>query len=128
VSDVLPRALILDDERFNRRALARELRSDFEVTQVGTYSEAIEAISGDESFDVIVSDRSLGPGPTGLHFLAEAKKVQPNAVRVMASGTRYDTSTKEAMARGDVERFVAKPWSPGELLGVVRDLLSTRRG
>ena len=117
------RILVLDDERLVRRAIARELKEVFDVELAGSFGEAMELLDGGGSFDAIVADRSLGPGPCGLHFLEEAREWFPDAVRLMASGRPSDQESDDALHTGLVNRYLVKPWSRGELLATVVDSL-----
>ena len=116
----LPRILIVDDEAALRRAVARELRREFEVTAAGTCAEALQLLPGQPPIVAIISDYLLGPGPTGLDLLAEVARCAPDCRRVLFSGSISTEMGKDAVARGLAHAFVEKPWEPGSLAKALR--------
>lgn len=48
---------------------------------------------------------------TGIELLARARKMHPNAVRMLLSGCTKLDSLIEANNRGEIYRFVTKPWN-----------------
>jgi DNA-binding NtrC family response regulator len=60
------------------------------------------------------------PEMTGVEFLNRAKEQHPDAIRVIFTGYADPKSLMDAINQANVYRFVAKPWDPDDLIGVLR--------
>jgi putative nucleotidyltransferase with HDIG domain len=69
---------------------------------------------------VIVSDNMM-PGMNGIAFLEWTKTVSPDSVRILMTGYADLHSAIESINRGEVFRFVTKPWNDTELSQIVLD-------
>lgn len=105
--------LIVDDEKDNLEALQRLLRSHFKVTATTSPLDALKLIQKEE-FAVIVSDQRM-PEMTGVEFLEKAKVVAPSATRILLTGYTDIDSVIGAINRGNIYRYIAKPWDPEDL-------------
>lgn len=118
----LPRLLLVDDDPIVLRALARVLRSRFEiVTAVDAHQADLQL---DRSrFDAVVTDFDLPrEGGDGVWVLERARAKQPSARRVLLSGNDIE-SVPSHLATGLIHAFVWKSSLPDGLL----DALATRR-
>ena len=113
-----PRVLVVDDDLAIRRALARELRSDFEVTLVPDYEQAVAQLGG-PPFAAVITDYELGPGPDGLSLLTLVAERTTEVLRILISASNERHRIEEALADGVVHRFLPKPWPPGELVATL---------
>jgi CheY-like chemotaxis protein len=121
------RILICDDEEV-LRALVRATLDDARY-------EIVEAADGDESIelarslkpDVILLDMMM-PGRTGLEVL-EILRADPELSRtpVVMLTARARASDRDAAVAAGADRYLAKPFSPLELISVVEKLLETGR-
>ena len=68
---------------------------------------------------VIITDQRM-PGMNGTELLAKICLDHPNVVRLMMTGYADIDSVIEAINRGQVFRYVSKPWNPLELEAVIR--------
>lgn len=105
--------LIVDDEKDNLEALRRLLRGHYEVTVTSSPFEALKLVQTTE-FNVIVSDQRM-PEMTGVEFLEKVKNVCPSTTRILLTGYTDIDSVIGAINRGNIYRYVAKPWDPEEL-------------
>ncbi len=105
--------LIVDDETDNLEALRRLLRRDFEVTTTSSGVEALKLLRTQE-FAVIVSDQRM-PEITGVDLLEKAKTLCPETSRILLTGYTEVESIVGAINRGNIYRYVAKPWDPDDL-------------
>ena len=110
---MLPRILIVDDERDNLDALKRLLRKEFDVVTALSGEEGLEVLSSQKSFDVIVSDQRM-PGMQGSDFLERARESVPLATRILLTGFSDVEAMIEAVNRGQIWRYVSKPWEPDD--------------
>ena len=115
--------LVVDDEQMVREVVARYLeREGFRVTAVGDGQAAIRALTS--SPDLIVLDLML-PKVDGLEVLRRARASTDSAVLMLtARGTIDDRITGLDLGADD---YLAKPFSPRELVARVHAVLAPRR-
>jgi response regulator RpfG family c-di-GMP phosphodiesterase len=116
--------LIVDDEDSILRALNRLFRKeDYKILTAESGNEGLKLI-GEAStpFSLIISDQRM-PEMTGDQFLAEARKIAPDSMRVLLTGYAEVDSIIEAVNKGGIHRYFTKPWKDEELLIQVRQLL-----
>lgn len=114
------RILILDDEDIVRFALRVTLeREGYKVITHGNPLEAVEALRG-APISVIISDQQM-PEMTGLDFLSKARELQPDTTRILITAVLSLDTVIDAINRGEIYRFIVKPWLREELLVTVRN-------
>lgn len=112
-SKALPPILVVDDERDNLDALRRLLRNQYDVVTADSPFEGLKELQRRE-FHVIVSDQRM-PEMTGVELLEKAKTVRPASTRILLTGYTDIESVIGAINRGNIYRYIAKPWDPEEL-------------
>lgn len=119
----LHRILVVDDEEIVLVALRETLKR--EGYEVRTRSNAIEALQllKEETFSVIITDQQM-PVLTGLEFLAQVKELQPEATRILITAVLNLNTVIDAINKGEIYRFVVKPWLREELLATVKNAVS----
>jgi response regulator RpfG family c-di-GMP phosphodiesterase len=112
--------LVVDDEEIVLVALRETLQR--EGYQVVTCSNAIEALQvlKEQPFSVIITDQQM-PLLTGLEFLAQVKEIQPDATRILITAVLSLGTVIDAINKGEIYRFIVKPWLREELLATVRN-------
>jgi DNA-binding NtrC family response regulator len=111
------RVLVVDDEAGMRAGLAEVLRrGGFAVEDAATAEDALERLTAGAP-DLLVTDLRL-PGRSGVELLRELRNrgIGVPVVVITAHGTIEDAVA--AMKLGAVD-FLAKPFSPGDLLHLV---------
>lgn len=108
-----PSILIVDDEKDNLKALQRLLKKDFEVSIAESAFEALKLVQKN-NYPVILSDQRM-PEMTGVEFFEKAKSLSPLSSRVLLTGYTDLDSVIDAINRGNVYRYISKPWDPEEL-------------
>jgi CheY-like chemotaxis protein len=79
-------ALLVDDERFVRASTADMLADlGYEVVECANAEEALEAIDGGLSFDLLVTDH-LMPGMSGVDLARVVRSRTPDAPVLIISG------------------------------------------
>ncbi len=122
LADHAATALVVEDEDFLRCAAAKMLRqSGLSVLEAADGTTAIAAIRGDSAIDVLLLDVTL-PGASSREVLAEAKRLRP-AMRVIVASA-YGEEFAATSLQAEVERFIRKPYSLHDLVGLVRQTLS----
>jgi signal transduction histidine kinase len=105
--------LIVDDEKDILEALRRMLRGVYEVEIAESPFEALKRVQS-RVYHVIVSDQRM-PEMTGVEFLEKVKKLSPLSTRVLLTGYTDIESVIDSINRGNIYRYVSKPWEPEEL-------------
>ncbi len=105
--------LIVDDEKDNLEALRRLLRNQYEISLETSPFEALKLVQKKE-FSVIVSDQRM-PEMEGVDLLEKVKQISPFTTRILLTGYTDMAAVVEAVNRGQIYRYVAKPWDPNDL-------------
>jgi len=121
----MARILTVDDEPLICRQIARILtKYGHEVHQFYSGQDALEAMHKME-FDLALVDYHL-PVMDGLEILHHLRERQPGCVRILVTGMLDLDLAVQAVNRGEVARFVEKPFKHDRLIGAVDDALSTK--
>lgn len=114
------RILVVDDEEIVLAALNETLRRErYEVVTVSNPLVALEVLRK-ETFSVILIDHEM-PLLTGLELLAQAKEIQPDTPRILITAVLSLDTVINAINKGEVFRFIVKPWLREELLVTVKN-------
>ena len=113
--------LFVDDEPHILKALKRTFHgfNGWKYHFANSPQEAIEIIAKN-SIDVLVSDHKM-PQMEGAEFLSRVKIKRPNMARIMLTGHADLPAVEEAVNKGEVFRFMLKPWDDEELKQVITD-------
>jgi response regulator RpfG family c-di-GMP phosphodiesterase len=115
-----PAILIVDDEPIVLSALRETLeREHFHVVACPSPRKAL-ALVEQQDFAVIISDQKM-PEMLGLDFLIETRRLRPNASRILITAVLSLPTIVDAINKGEIFRFVAKPWLREELIATVRN-------
>jgi putative two-component system response regulator len=125
----LVRVLFVDDEKNVLYSLERAfMDSGMLVLTAGSAFEAMEILKSNE-IAVIVSD-NLMPGMSGIELLSRAREISPESVRIILTAHADIRSAIDAINKGEVYRFITKPWEDDEIreivLGAVKKNLVVR--
>jgi PAS domain S-box-containing protein len=114
-------ALVVEDEDTLRTAAANMLRkSGLSVLEAADGNAALAAIRGDSPIDVLLLDVTL-PGVPGQEILREARRLRPTMRVIVTSAYGEDFAATSLQA--DVARFLRKPYTLRDLVGLVRQAL-----
>src|ERR1700710_1948152 len=133
-SERRPAIVAVDDEPAVLAAVARDLRRGF-----GEKYRVLRASSGAEALDVLGELRTRGdqvamliadqrmPGMPGTEYLVQARKIVPDAKRVLLTAYADTEAAISAINEVALDYYLLKPWDPPEqqLFPVVEDLLTT---
>ena len=122
----LPSLLVVEDDAMVLATLKVTLERD--QFRVDACSGPLEALSlvAERDFAVIISDHKM-PDMMGLDFLAECRRIKPNTSRILLTAVLNPSKVVDAIARGDIYRFIAKPWLRNELIATIRDAAERHR-
>jgi DNA-binding NtrC family response regulator len=110
--------LVVDDEPeilFSLRALLR----DFEVHTAESGAQALEVLHK-HPVHLIMTDQRM-PEMTGVELLSRARGECPQAIRIIFTGYADLKAVIDAINRGEIYRYLTKPWDPDELCDVLRE-------
>ena len=118
----MDRILVVDDESSMRLGLTEVLeRAGYAVTAVDSGPAALDALAA-QRHALVLSDMRM-PGMTGAQLLANVQERHPGLPMVMMTAYGTVEDAVSAMKTGARE-FLTKPFSPQEVLHVVRALLA----
>ncbi len=110
--------LLVDDEGLLLGALKRELHgTDYVLLTASSGKEAL-GILAESDVQVILSDYSM-PGMSGVEFLTEARRLYPDAVRMVLSGYADIGAIIDSINLGYIYKFISKPWDRMQLREIV---------
>jgi DNA-binding response OmpR family regulator len=116
--------LIVDDDPIVLHSCKRVFEAEgFEVFVVPSADKALEVMK-DTIFDVLLIDVKM-PERDGMYLIRAVKKQWPEVSIVAMSGYPTPETIIEGLKLG-AEEFVAKPFTPDELLATVRQVLQKR--
>jgi response regulator RpfG family c-di-GMP phosphodiesterase len=114
--------LFVDDEENVVKSLNRLLRKErYEFLTASSGHEGL-AILRRQPVQVVLSDQKM-PDMTGTEFLQEVKRLYPDTVRIVISGDANLDSILESINKGEVYRFLTKPWNDKELKVTIQQCL-----
>jgi len=112
--------LFVDDEEYILNAVERIfIGSAWRILRAASGEEAL-LIIGKEEIAVLVSD-NLMPGIKGVELLSLAKSISPDTVKILMTGHADIPTAIDAINRGEVYRFVEKPWDNTVLINTVAE-------
>lgn len=100
--------LLLDDEVDILKSLTRVLRRDYDVVSFSSGAEALEYLAS-HSVPILLSDMRM-PEMDGAEFLAKAKEINPQSMRILLTGYSDMDSTIRAVNEGGIHTYLSKPW------------------
>lgn len=100
--------LYVDDESPNLSAFKANFRRNFEVFLAESAEKALEIIQTSK-IDVVITDHMM-PGTSGVDLLEMLKTEHPAICRILITGCSDINIVIEAINRGEVYRFLTKPW------------------
>jgi diguanylate cyclase (GGDEF)-like protein len=115
--------LVVDDERYVLATLAATLQNEFDVVTAASAEEAIR-LFGQREINLILCDQRM-PGMTGVELLQWVRQNHPKTIRLLMTGYAELEDAVEAINRGQVYRYIFKPWRLDELLQVLGDAAKT---
>jgi diguanylate cyclase (GGDEF)-like protein len=115
--------LVVDDEPYILATLGSLLSSEFDVIAAHSAEEAQAAFARNE-INIILTDQRM-PRMSGVQLLEWVHHNHPRTVRLLMTGYAELEETVEAINRGQIARYLIKPWRPEELLDTIRSAART---
>lgn len=113
------RILAVDDEQDVLDVLRRALEEQHQVFTAQSGPEALQILQR-EDIDLLITDQRM-PGMSGVQLMEEARRLRPQMVRIILTGYTEPRDMVDAINRGEVYRYLTKPFDLTELLFTVKN-------
>ena len=113
--------LVIDDEPIVLNSCRRVLKSEgFDVNIVPSADEALKAMKK-EGFDLLLVDVKM-PKHDGMYLMQKVKEKWPDVPIIVMSGYPTPDTITDGAKMG-AAAFIAKPFTPDELLETIRQVI-----
>src|SRR4051795_9882244 len=109
--------LVVDDEVDVLESLRHLFHRTYHVLTADGGQRALDLLQQDD-VHLILSDQRM-PGMSGDEFLAHARRLVPDAIRMLFTGYADLSSVIRAVNEGNIYRYILKPWDSDELAGII---------
>jgi response regulator RpfG family c-di-GMP phosphodiesterase len=113
VEDVKINVLYIDDEVNNLTAFKATYRRIYNIYTAESAKEG-RAILDLNDIEIILTDQRM-PSVTGVEFLQSIIKDYPDPIRILVTGYSDISAVIDAVNKGQIYRYVAKPWDNDDL-------------
>jgi DNA-binding NtrC family response regulator len=113
--------LYVDDEINNLNSFKAAFRRDFDIYTAQSAREGRKILDTNE-IGVIITDQRM-PGMTGIEFLESILAVYPDTIRILLTGFSDMNAVMDAINRGQVYKYLVKPWQNDELRLYIQNAL-----
>jgi DNA-binding NtrC family response regulator len=120
--------VFVDDEPDQVQVFRLNFRKDFDLHLANSGAEALEVLRtlaargpGREAA-LLLTDQRM-PGMSGVEVLEQAKTLCPDTVRMVVTAYKDAESILDAVNKGDVYRYVVKPWNVDEMRITIRNAI-----
>ena len=118
--------LFVDDEENILNALKRLFRPlGYRILTAASGAQGL-ALFEQEEIDLVVSDMRM-PEMNGAKFLEQVRQRWPETVRILLTGYAEIGATIDAINKGQIYRYISKPWEDNDIVLVVRHALERRQ-
>ncbi len=107
------RMLYVDDEVHNLTSFKATFRKDFEVHIADNGAEGLKIVE-ENDLHIILTDQRM-PNMTGIEFLEQVQLIKPEPIRILITGYTDINAVVDAINKGQVYRYLTKPWNEGDL-------------
>ena len=123
MSRVIPKLLIVEDEKNTREGIGRALKFDYHVEMAENAERAIQILK-EKRFDLILTDVKM-PGMDGVTFVKEASKMDPEVISVVMTAYGTVETAVDAMKSGAYD-FLIKPVNLDQVEAVLKNAIEGR--
>lgn len=113
--------LYIDDEINNLNSFKAAFRRDFDIYVAQSAREGRKVLDANE-IGVIITDQRM-PGMTGIEFLESILTIYPDTIRILLTGFSDMNAVMDAINRGQVYKYLVKPWQNDELKLYIQNAL-----
>ncbi|MHB1292358.1 MAG: HD domain-containing phosphohydrolase [Sulfuricella sp.] len=117
--------LFVDDETNILSALKRLFRPlGYRIITAESGAAGLQVFEKN-AIDLVISDMRM-PEMSGAEFLEKVRAKWPDAVRILLTGYADVTSTIAAINKGEIYRYIAKPWDDNDIVLTVKHALERK--
>ena len=117
--------LFVDDEASILSSLRRLFRPfGYRILTAESGAAGLE-IMAQQQVDLVVSDMRM-PEMNGAQFLEKVREKWPDTVRILLTGYAEIGATIDAINKGQIYRYVSKPWEDNDITLTVRHALQQK--
>lgn len=113
--------LYVDDEINNLNSFKAAFRRDFDIHVAQSAREGRRILDMNE-IGVVITDHRM-PGMTGIEFLESIIPIYPDTIRILLTGFSDMNAVMDAINRGQVYKYLVKPWQNDELKMYIQNAL-----
>jgi len=124
-SGQMPVILCVDDEPNILSSLRRLFRTKGYQVKTAESGRAGLDILEKEHVDLVISDMRM-PEMDGAKFLEQVRERWPETLRLLLTGHSDVTSIIEAINRGEIYRYITKPWDDNDIVLIIRQALERK--
>lgn len=115
--------IFVDDEEYIRNSIVRLFSGiDMHVLSASSAGEALSHFQREE-IAVIVSDHQM-PGMKGIDLLTKIREIFPDTMKILMTGYADLATAVDAINRGEVFRFITKPWEDDAFIQTVQEAIT----
>ncbi|MGE5622881.1 MAG: response regulator, partial [Bacillota bacterium] len=113
--DKTARILFVDDEQNILASLRRLFRTQgFQVMTADSAKAGLSMLET-EAVDLVISDMRM-PEMDGARFLEQVRRRWPDTIRILLTGYSDIQSIMDAINRGEIYRYITKPWDDNDIV------------
>ncbi|WP_300337314.1 HD domain-containing phosphohydrolase [Accumulibacter sp.] len=118
--------LLVDDEPSILSALRRLFRPcGYRILTSESGAGGLDLL-GRENIDLVISDMRM-PEMDGAQFLEKVRAGWPRVIRILLTGYADIAATVNAINKGEIYRYISKPWDDNDIVLIVRDALERQQ-
>lgn len=110
--------LLVDDEPEILFSLKSLLRREFAVQTAESGEQALQVLA-QQPIDIVMSDQRM-PNMSGAELMEQVRLAYPDLIRIIFTGYADSKAVVDSINRGDVYRYITKPWDPDDLIEILR--------
>ncbi len=117
--------LYVDDERQNLVSFKASFRRYYDIYTAQSGKEALEILRS-QAIDLVISDQRM-PEMTGVELFEKVLKEFPDPIRMVMTGYSDMHAIVNAVNKGKIYYYIAKPWKHDELKLILDNALEAYR-
>ncbi len=114
--------LYVDDERMNLFSFKEVFKRKYKVFTAISGEEGLKILDEEPDIPVIITDQRM-PNMTGVEFLTKTIEKYPDAIRMILTGYSDIDAIIDAVNKGQIYKYIAKPWEMRDLERTIEEVL-----
>lgn len=110
--------LYVDDEVGNLVGFKSTFRQLYDIKTAVSGKEGMDVLDANSDIHIIITDQRM-PEMTGVEFLSAIKERHTEPIRILLTGYTDFSALVEAINKGQIYRYLQKPWNEDEIKVVV---------